>query len=402
MAFRIAVSGLNAATASLDVAGNNIANSNTTGFKTARAQFSDVFATSNLGTASDAIGQGVGLSSVAQQFNQGNIAFTNNNLDLALNGKGFFVLEDVAGSRSYTRAGAFGVDDEGFVVNPTGQRLVAFQASAGAVSGAVGTLQLSTANINPQATTTMKVGVNLESTAVAPAAAFNPAIATSYNNSTSTTVFDSLGAEHLATVYFRKTGANQWDTHLRIDGDNAQTAATRTITFDGSGALQTAMPLNYGAFTPTSGAGAFSMDFDFSGTTQLASNFGVNTLNQNGFATGQLNGVDVDQEGIVLARFTNGQSQAQGQVALANFANPQGLQAIGDTGWAETSSSGTALVGAPGTASLGLMQSGALEESNADLAEQLVNVIVAQRNFQANAQMIQAEDEITQTIINIR
>lgn len=399
MAFRIAVSGLNAATASLDIAGNNIANSSTTGFKAGRAQFSDVFAS---GSSNDPIGQGVGLSSVTQQFTQGSINFTDNNLDLALTGEGFFVLEDVVGTRSYSRAGAFGVDKDGFIVNPTGQRLVAFQANNGTITGAVGTMQLSTANINPQASATMNVGVNLESTAAAPTAAFDPANPASYNTSTSTTVFDSLGVEHLATLYFRKTGANAWDTHLRIAGDNAQTTATQSVTFSNTGQLQTAMPVNYGAFSPGTGADPFTLAVNYTGTTQLASEFGVNSLDQDGFTTGRLNSVDIDENGIVLARFTNGQAQAQGQVALANFSNPQGLQPIGDTVWAETTSSGTALVGAPGTASLGLVQAGALEESNADLAQQLVDVIVAQRNFQAAAQMIQAEDEITQTIINMR
>lgn len=402
MAFRIAVSGLNAATASLDVAGNNIANASTTGFKSARAQFADVFATSNLGSTSDAIGQGVQLAAVSQQFTQGNIAFTNNSLDIAINGEGFFALEDTSGGRSYSRAGEFGVDKDGFVVNPTGQRLVAFQAVGGAVTGALGTLQISTANIAPQPTSQMTVGVNLDSSATPPIIAFDPAINTSFNNSTSTSVFDSLGVDHLATIYFQKTGVATWDTHFRIDGDNTQTTTVRTVNFDGSGQLTTPMPIAYGSYTPTNGAVPFTVNLDYTGSTQLASSFGVNALGQDGFTTGRLNGVDIDETGIVLARFTNGQAQAQGQVALANFSNPQGLQPIGDTAFTETNSSGAALVGPPGTASLGLLQAGALEESNSDLAEQLVNVIVAQRNFQANAQMIQAEDEITQTIINIR
>ena len=402
MAFRIAVSGLNAATASLDVAGNNIANASTTGFKSARAQFADVFATLNLGSTSDAIGQGVQLAAVSQQFTQGNIAFTNNSLDIAINGEDFFALEDTSGGRSYSRAGEFGVDKDGFVVNPTGQRLVAFQAVGGAVTGALGALQISTANIAPQPTSQMTVGVNLDSSATPPIIAFDPAINTSFNNSTSTSVFDSLGVDHLATIYFQKTGVATWDTHFRIDGDNTQTTTVRTVNFDGSGQLTTPMPIAYGSYTPTNGAVPFTVNLDYTGSTQLASSFGVNALGLDGFTTGRLNGVDIDETGIVLARFTNGQAQAQGQVALANFSNPQGLQPIGDTAFTETNSSGAALVGPPGTASLGLLQAGALEESNSDLAEQLVNVIVAQRNFQANAQMIQAEDEITQTIINIR
>lgn len=402
MAFRIAVSGLNAATAALDVAGNNIANSSTTGFKIARADFADVFATSNLGTTQDAIGQGVQLAAVTQQFTQGNIAFTDNSLDLAVNGQGFFVLQDPSGGRTYTRAGAFGVDKDGYVVNPSGKRLVTFQASGGVVTGATGTLQISTANIAPQATTQMQVGVNLSSVATPPTVPFDPTVNTSFNNSTSTSVYDSLGVEHLATLYFRKTGVNAWESHLVVDGDNTQTTTVQNLTFDGNGQLTSAMPVSYGTFTPTDGALPFTMNIDYTGSTQLASNFGVNSLTQNGYTTGRLNGIDIGEDGVVLARFTNGQSQAQGQVALANFSNPQGLQPVGDTAWAESNASGAALVGAPGTASLGLLQAGALEESNSDLASQLVNVIIAQRNFQANAQMIRTEDEVTQTIINIR
>ncbi|MEM7253506.1 MAG: flagellar hook protein FlgE [Pseudomonadota bacterium] len=402
MAFRIAVSGLNAASSDLDVTGHNIANSNTTGFKASRANFADVFALSNLGSTSNAIGQGVQLASVGQQFTQGNVTFTNNNLDLAINGNGFFAVDEPGGGRAYTRAGVFGVDKDGFLVNPTGHQLLGFQASNGSITGALGAIQLSTANIPPRETTLMNVGVNLDAGAVAPTVAFDPAIATSYNNVTSTTVFDSLGEEHLAAIYFRKTAANTWESHLRIDGDNTQTTTPAALAFDDTGQLTTAMPISYGAFTPTTGASAFTVTFDFTDSTQFGSQFGVNALGQDGYTTGRLNGIDIDETGVVLARFTNGESLAQGQVVLANFANAQGLQPTSDSTWAETNTSGPALIGEPGSASLGLVQAGALEESNVDIAEQLVNMIIAQRNFQANAQMIQAEDEITQTIINIR
>ena len=401
MAFRIAVSGLQAATADLDVTGNNIANNNTTGFKSSRAQFADVYAVSNLGSTSDAIGQGVQLSSVAQQFNQGNISFTDKSLDLAINGEGFFVLEE-GGSRVYSRAGAFGVDKAGFIVNSTGQNLVAFGASNGTITGALGPFQLSTANLSPQASTLVSVGVNLDSNAATVVPAFNPADGATFSNSTSLTVFDSLGGKHLASLYFRKTGANAWDTHVRIDSDNTQTTAVQSVAFNSAGQLTTAMPVGYGAFTPGNGASAFTLALNFTGTTQVGANFGVNSLTQDGFTSGRLSGIGIDDQGIVLARFSNGQSEAQGQIALANFGNAQGLQPTGDSNWVETNTSGSALVGAPGTASLGLLQAGSLEESNVDLSEQLVNMIVAQRAFQANAQMIRTEDEVTQTIINIR
>ena len=410
MAFRIAVSGLRAATADLDVTGNNIANSNTTGFKASRAEFADVYAATSIGTSQDSIGQGVSLTAVAQQFGQGTITFTDNNLDLAISGEGFFALEDTSGARIYSRAGAFGVDENGVVVNSLGQRLVAFQATGGTLTGVTGPLQLSSSNIAPQATTLIDVGVNLDADAVAPTIAFDPLAPTSYNNATSLTVYDSLGQEHLATVYFRKSPAppdNTWESYLVV-GDPASplnTVSPVSLAFDATGQLTTGMPIRYQAapgFDPLTGANTLDLQFDFGASTQFGGQFGVNSITQDGFATGRLSGVDIDDQGVVLARFTNGQSQIQGQVVLANFSNPQGLQPLGDTAWAETNSSGAALIGAPGTASLGLVQSGALEESNVDLAQQLVNMIVAQRNFQANAQMIRTEDEIIQTIVNIR
>ena len=401
MAFRIAVSGIRAATADLDVTGNNIANNNTTGFKASRAQFADIYAVSNLGGSQQSIGQGVQLTAVAQQFNQGNVSFTDNNLDMAINGDGFFVLND-GGTQVYTRNGAFGIDKDGFVTNASGQQLVAFQASNNTVTGALGALQLSTANIPPLASTQIDAGVNLDAAAVVPTAPFDPTDPNSFNNSTSISIFDSLGQEHLGAVFFAKTGSNAWQAHLRVDGDNTQTTTVNNLTFDTSGQLTTPMPINFGTFTPATGAAPMPLSVDLTSTTQFGAAFGVNSLAQDGFTTGRLSGVDIDEDGIVLARFTNGQSSIQGQIALANFANSQGLQPVSESNWAETNSSGTPLVGGPGTASLGLIQSSALEESNVDLAEQLVNMIVAQRNFQANAQTIRAEDEVTQTIINIR
>jgi flagellar hook protein FlgE len=401
MAFRIAVSGLRAATADLDVTGNNIANSNTTGFKASRAQFADLYAASDLGTAQGAIGQGVQLAAVAQQFTQGNVGFTDNSLDIAINGGGFFVVEDSNG-RAYSRAGAFGLDEDGYMVNATGHRLQAFQAVNGSITGAVGPLQISTTNIAPQATSAIIGQVNLDAGAGVPpnVATFDPADPNSYNNSTSMTIFDSLGQEHLASIFYAKTAANSWQARVGVDGNFVNGPAA--LAFDNSGNLTTAMPLTFGSFPTTTGSLDIDLSVDLTGTTQYGADFGVNALAQDGFTTGRLSGIDTDQDGVVLARFSNGQSQAQGQIVLADFSNAQGLQPQGDTLWAETASSGAALVGAPGTATLGLLQAGALEESNVDLAEQLVNMIVAQRAFQANAQVIRTEDEVTQTIINIR
>jgi len=405
MPFRTALSGLNASSAELRVIGNNVANASTTGFKESRAEFADIFATSNLGVTANAIGTGVRVSSVSQQFTQGNVEFTDNNLDLALNGQGFFMLND-NGINVYTRAGQFGVDRDGYVVNSQQQNLTIFQAdAAGNITGATGPLQLDRSDIAPQASTQIGVGANLDaSLSPPPTAPLDPADATSYNNSTSLTVFDSLGTSHLATMYFVKTATpNQWEVSLYMDG--APQGGANTIEFNSLGAIDTTtFPSTYtiGGIDPGTGAATMSLDLDFAAATQYGSPFNVSQLTQDGFATGRLSGIDISDTGVITSRFTNGQSRTLGQIAVATFNNSQGLRQLGDTSWAETYDSGAPLVGAPGAGAAGLIESGALEGSNVDLTEQLVGLITAQRNFQANAQVITTADTITQTIINIR
>ena len=405
MPFAIALSGLNAASADLGVTANNVANVATTGFKSSRAQFSEVFAVGTQSVSSSAAGSGVRLSAIAQQFVQGNIDFTDNALDLAIGGEGFFVISD-DGARSYTRAGAFGVDNQGYVTNAQGARLQAYPYAGSGLfnTGTPVDLQLTVGANPPAATTRAAFGINLPANAPVPAnPVFDPTDPSSFNHTTSVTVYDSLGAGHTATVYFIKDAApNTWNTEIQIDGNAVTGAAPVVFNSDGSllspaGGL---MPL--GAYTPTTGATDIVMDLDFGTATQFGDAFGVNSLSQDGFTTGRLTGVSVDAEGVVFARFTNGQSTSLGKLALANFINPQGLQQLGDTTWGESFQSGDALLGEAGTASFGNIQSGALEASNVDLTAQLVNMITAQRNFQANAQAIETADTITQTVINIR
>ncbi len=405
MPFAIALSGLNAASADLGVTANNVANVNTTGFKMSRAQFSEVFAVGTQSVSSSAAGSGVRLSEIAQQFTQGNIDFTDNALDLAIGGEGFFVISD-GGARSYTRAGAFGVDNQGFVTNAQGARLQAYPYAGSGLfnTGTPVDLQLEVGANPPAATTRASFGINLPADAPVPAnPVFDPTDPSSFNHTTSVTVYDSLGAAHTATVYFIKDAVpNTWNTEIQIDGNVVAGAAPVVFNPDGSlnspaGGL---MPL--AAYTPTTGASDIVMGLDFGSATQFGDAFGVNSLSQDGFTTGRLTGVSVDAEGVVFARFTNGQSTSLGKLALANFVNPQGLQQLGDTTWGESFQSGDALLGEAGTASFGNIQSGALEASNVDLTAQLVNMITAQRNFQANAQAISTADTITQTVINIR
>jgi flagellar hook protein FlgE len=405
MPFAIALSGLNAASADLGVTANNVANVNTTGFKMSRAEFAEVFAVGTQSVGSSASGSGVRLSAVSQQFTQGNIDFTDNALDLAIGGEGFFVLSD-NGARAYTRAGAFGVDNEGNVVNAHGQRLQAYPSAGDGLfnTGAPADLQLTTGANPPQATTSASLGINLPADAAVPlTAAFDPADPSSFNHTTSVTIYDSLGAPHTATMYFIKDAAvNTWNTQVEIDG--TVVTGSSQVTFNNDGSLQTPagglMPLD--PYTPSTGAADISIAMDFGETTQFGNAFGVNSLSQDGFTTGRLTGVSVDEDGVVFARFTNGQSTALGKLALANFANPQGLQQVGNTAWGQSFASGDALLGEAGTASFGNIQSGALEASNVDLTAQLVQMITSQRNFQANAQMISTADTVTQTVINIR
>ncbi len=418
MPFRAALSGINSASEELRVIGNNVANASTTGFKKSRAEFADVYAATD-GAASTAIGSGVRLAGVSQQFGQGNIGFTNSKLDLAINGRGFFVLDE-GGTRGYTRAGNFQVDREGFLTNPDGAKLVVNGADEnGAITGAVGPLQLDRSNITPQATNRVDVGLNLDSTEERPPTVpFSPNIPSSFNSSTSLSVFDSLGGSHLATMYYVKgEQPGTWEMYTLVDGKDIHGSqspplAFDTLGFDGAGQLAsingTPVPpgiIEYPAFDTGSGAEPLQLNMNLlsnSPITQFGTRFNVSELTQNGFTSGRLSGIDFDDTGVIRARYSNGQTRTLGQVALADFSNAQGLRPLGDTGWAESFASGVPLLGTPGSGSLGVLQSGALEGSNVDLTSELVNMITAQRNFQANAQVITTADTVTQTIINIR
>ncbi|OOG27131.1 flagellar hook protein FlgE [Thioalkalivibrio denitrificans] len=409
MPFRTALSGLNAASADLRVTGNNIANTSTVGFKESRAEFADVFSLSYGGISQTAIGSGVRLSAVTQQFGQGNIDFTGNNLDLAMNGQGFFVLSD-SGTRVYSRAGAFQVNRDGHVVNAQGQRLQVYppQNPQGTQfnTGTLSDLQLSTSEAPPQATSEVDTRLNLSSEAEVITDAFEMDNPNTFNFSTSLTVYDSLGQTHTATLYFQKTDSLEWNTYLSINGElvpDTVPATAEELTFNSDGSLATpTTPLNFGTHDPQNGADPLNIDFDLSNATQYGGTFNVTSLSQDGFSTGRLNSIDIDSSGVVFARYTNGQSEALGKVALANFANPQGLQQLGDNAWGESFAAGDVILGQADTGNFGTIQAGGLETANVDIAEQLVKMITAQRNFQANAQVITTADSITQTIINIR
>lgn len=655
MPFNAALSGLKGSASQLKVVGNNISNAGTIGFRRSRTLFSDVYAASALGTSSNAIGAGTKLNAVRQEFTQGAINAADSNLDLAINGNGFFRMDD-NGSTVYTRAGAFRLDKDGFITNSNLQKVTGFQAdSSGNITGALGTLKIENSNLAPLKSGTVTAKLNLDASAKPPTTAFVPGFtpnspppATSYNNSTSTTVYDSLGNSHNLTSYFVKDSSERtWRVYLGMDGtDITPTAAAVpggatpasypsgslarpfTLVFNSSGGLvannNATPPQYYGALpvdttaTPTTNSGTLaalnigdltlngipidpplstmdtvsttdalssgkalaatinaksaehgitatsnattfdmgdvsgmalgtdltageltingvqilaaagdlesaaevmaainvfqsqtgvvatnpagdqivltaadgrniqivtngastltsanfnmtgggggldrvtkstvslntsnnlgitvggaapgdaglstgplrgiiqtnsdiinvsnwdpatgadtpqSIGLDLTGTTNFSAPFSITTLTQDGYGVGRLTSVDVDQEGLITARYGNGQSQSLGQVAIATFNSPEGLQPQGDSTWTETSRSGTALVGAPGTSNAGLITSGSLEDSNVNLTDELVELIVAQRNFQANAQTIKTADAVTQTVINIR
>ncbi|MBI1195647.1 MAG: flagellar hook-basal body complex protein [Gammaproteobacteria bacterium] len=538
MPFRTALSGLNATSTELRVIGNNVANSSTMGFKKSRTEFADIYATSNLGSSENTVGSGVRVGTIAQEFSQGNIEFTNNFLDLAVSGQGFFRLSD-NGSTVFSRNGGFNADRDGYITNSSGQRLTGYQAdSTGNITGALGDIHLDAANIAPKSTQAITLGLNMDAGASVPAAplatslftlgsaganpildtgdspvslsagtlvdsygnaittgtlqfthvsgnqwsvdmtgaggattagtftigtdstasftwdpdgsagsqsaqtitmdvtaltqaagggttdltatpngsqqgAFSTTDASTYNNSTSMSLYDSQGSTHLATFYYRKTGIpNQWEAYTYIDGKQVPGGQTNgsdllEFTTDGAlskinGAVTPPSSISVAGFSPSGAASTMTFTMDYAGTTQFGGGFDVNSLSQDGYTTGRLSGVNIDSTGVVQARFSNGQTRNLAQVALARFANDQGLSQLGDNAWAESYGSGTPIVGTPGSSSLGMIQSGALEGSNVDLTEELVTMITAQRNFQANAQVISTADTITQSIINLR
>lgn len=409
MAFSTAISGINAAQSDLDVISNNIANASTVGFKASRAQFAEIYANSLLGSGAGNAGQGVELTEIRTEFSQGNLEFTNNGLDLAISGNGFFVVSN-DGAAEYTRAGSFRVDREGFLTNESGGKLQGFQVSdQGTVTGELGDLFIDTTLINPNPTSNVTLISNLDSREVAPAIAFDPAAIdpAMYNATTSTTVYDSLGNSHVLQLYYVKAAAPavDWSVYATLDGAAATTTpAPAVVSFDANGAIDPTSNITFTVdnFDFGNGSTPQTITIDSSATTQFGTDFAVSSIVQDGFGAGQLISFDFDESGVAFARYTNGQSRAIGQVALANFRNNNGLQPIGNTNYVETFSSGSANVGEPGTAGRGVIQASAVEQANVEITQELVNLIVAQRNFQANAQVISTEDQVTQAVINLR
>ena len=411
MSFQQGLSGLSASSKTLEAIGNNISNANTVGFKSSTARFSDLYAASLSGSGTGNTGIGTQVSQVAQQFSQGNLTASANPLDLAINGGGFFRLSH-NGTISYARNGQFQLDKSGYIVNPNGDRLTGYTANSSGVlsTGAPADLLISATDLAPKITTTVTAQLNLDSRSTTPTLAFSAANPATYNSATSVNVFDSLGNSHVVQTFYVKTAANTWDIYGTYD-DGTTTQATvpaviGQLVFGPTGAITTPAPPAPASFattlTVTTGAGTVPITIDWSGTTQFGSTFSVNALSQDGFASGRLAGFTTSNTGVISGRYTNGQTAVLGQVVLANFRSPTGLQPLGNNAWGETSDSGVPLVGTPNSGSLGVLQSSSVEESNVDLTAELVNMITAQRVYQANAQTIKTQDQVLQTLVNLR
>jgi len=397
-----AVSGLNTYGNAMSVIGNNIANVGTAGFKSSRASFADLVSASiGGGGTTGQVGLGVFLNDVQTSFTQGSLSNTGNTLDLAIDGNGFFNVRDTAGTMSYSRAGQFQVNNLGEIVDPSGRFLQGYQASAtGVILGTVGNITLSTATIAPQASSTAAVEANFNAASTVPATAFDTTDATTYNFSNGMTIYDSLGAQHQLRLYYVKSAANTWNLHSQIDG-GATTAQTNLVfntsgVLTGGGAQTFSLPITGGAATP------LSVAMDLSNITQFGSVSSLTDQTQDGYTSGSFKSLSIDEEGRVVAQFTNGQTRTLSQVVLSRFTNPNGLTRSGENGFAETIDSGAALDGAPKNNGLGRLIPQTIEQSNVDLGKEFVDMIITQRAFQANSRAITTSDEMLQELVNLK
>ncbi|MCZ8640644.1 flagellar hook protein FlgE [Escherichia albertii] len=401
MAFYQAVSGLNAAATNLDVIGNNIANSATYGFKSGTASFADMFAGSK-------VGLGVKVAGITQDFTDGTTTNTGRGLDVAISQNGFFRLVDSNGSVFYSRNGQFKLDENRNLVNMQGLQLTGYPATGTppTIQQGANPTNISIPNTLMAAknTTTASMQINLNSSDPLPTVkTFDVTNADSYNKKGSVTVFDSQGNAHDMSIYFVKTGDNNWDVYTQDSSDTASKAdLATTLEFNANGVLVKGEIANIktGAIN-----GADPAIFSLSFLNSMQQNTGANNIvatTQNGYKPGDLVSYQINDDGTVVGNYSNEQTQLLGQIVLANFANNEGLASEGDNVWSATQSSGVALLGTAGTGNFGALTNGALEASNVDLSKELVNMIVAQRNYQSNAQTIKTQDQILNTMVNLR
>jgi len=428
MSFETGLSGLTASSKSLDVIGNNIANANTVGMKSGRAEFAEMISTAiGVGGGGSNAGIGVNVAAVTQNFSQGNITVTNNTTDVAINGSGFFVTTQPDGTTAYSRDGQFKLTSTGKIVTNTGGQIMGYptDTKGNVTSVTLQPMSLPTgAPIPAQATSQITGQLNLDSRAVVATSTTPPTAVTTYG--TSLNAYDSQGVQVPVSFYFVKTDTDTWSVYTNqatataavasdgtsVPATNTQAGALFNLHFDTTGKLASATDGTGAALTPTAlqltltspnpNIGNYTSSLDLSGVTQFGAKYAVTNLTQNGYSTGELTGINIDASGVIMAKYSNGQSQAQGMVALADFRNDQGLSQIAGGSWVQTFASGDPLLGQPGSGKFGALQSGALEESNVDLTAELVNMMTAQRAYQANAQTIKTQDQIMSTLVNLR
>jgi len=414
MTLTVNLTGLQAAQTDLDTIGNNIANVGTDGFKASTPNFSSLYGASLAGATGGAVpGQGVQTNSLSQLFTEGTISQSGNPLDIAINGNGFLQVQTSSGL-AYTRDGSLQLDANGVLTNDTGAAVLGYSASAsgsnGTATGPIGPIQISEANLTPTATSNLTMDVNLPSTDPqinTTTTPFSINNAASYSESTTTTVYDSLGAPSTLTTYFTQVSGSgspsQWQTHWGLTsttGSLIGSGSGATLTFNSSGVL-TAGSGTISA-TPPSGAAPLSVAEKFTGTTLSNLPFAVTSIKNNGNGGGQFSGLQISTNGNVLAQYSNGATKLMGTLALAGFVNPQGLNAVQGNNWVATAASGPAVVNPPGVGGLGTLESGAIEGSNVDLSTQLVNLIVAQQAYQANVQGINVDQQDVQRLLTLQ
>ncbi len=405
MSFQQALSGLNAASRSLDVIGHNIANAGTTGMKSSRAEFAEIYASSAGAIGGTNVGLGVGVADVSQQFSQGSLSITGNDLDVAINGGGFFQVKAPDGSTAYTRAGNFKQDKEGNIITNSGAQVMGYATDANGVRQSYDAIPLKLptgAPIPAKQTTKMAAEITLDASAVVASTATPPTPIRTYG--TSLTAYDAQGLEVPVGLYFQKTANNSWNVYTSVNGSDPAASTPFQLNFNADGSLNTttstvpAITLS----SPNDPTRTFTASLDLSRMTQVNARFAVSDLTQDGYTAGQLTGIKIEDTGVITATYSNGQTQAAGQVALVNFRNAQGLAPSGSGYWVETAASGQPVRGAPGEGTFGQLRSGALEESNVDLTAELVNMMSTQRAYQANAQTIKTQDQVMSTLINLR
>ncbi|WP_075322616.1 flagellar hook protein FlgE [Acidithiobacillus albertensis] len=412
-AFNTALSGLQAANTDLQTLGNNISNANTVGFKSSNAEFADAYASAMANTAptDGQVGIGTTVQTIAQQFTQGNIETTSNPLDVAINGNGFFQF-NYNGSTVYGRNGQFQLNKNGVIVDANGGELIGIQAQNGQLTGASGPLSINQNAIAPQATSGLSLGLNLDSTNTPISGTINMNDPSTYNYSTTTTVYDSLGTPQLLTTYYQlqsgsgtTTSGQKWNVDYSVTGTTGASGITSgyvgTLEFNAYGQETSSISQPITGTPWADGAAPTSINVSFSGSTNYNSPNSVITNNSNGYSAGQLSGLSIDAGGNIYGRYSNGESQLMGQISLTRFPNNNGLQNLGNNYWAETYVSGQPLSGGPGSSNLGVLQAGAVEQSNVDISKDLVNLIVAQQAYQANAQTIKTQNTVVQTLLSL-